>query len=61
LLKNPTIDGKEVGKSPNEGVKSEQKMVSAQNRERFAAIQNRNKTDMLNRFTKVARKQVTKA
>jgi hypothetical protein len=31
------------------------------NQERFATVQNRNKTDMLNRFTKVARKEVAEA
>jgi hypothetical protein len=63
LLKNPTIDGKEVGKSSINiiGAKSEPKEgESAQNQERFAAVQNKNKIDMLNRFTKVARKKLQK-
>jgi hypothetical protein len=58
LLKNLAIDGKEVEKSSIDilGAKSEKEGESVQNRERFVAVQNRNKTDMLNRFTKVARK-----
>jgi hypothetical protein len=61
LLKNPAFDGKEVGKSPINilDAKSKQKTVRvSKTQETFAAVQNRNKTDMLNR--KVARKEVTK-
>ena len=64
LLKNSAIDDKEVGKSSIDivGAKSEKKEGgSAQNQERFAAVQNRNKIDMLSQFTKVAREKVTEA
>jgi hypothetical protein len=59
LLKNPANGDKEVGESFINIVdaKSEQKEgESAQNQERFAAAQNRNKTKMLTRFTKMTRK-----
>ena len=63
LLKNPAIDDKEVGKSSIDilGAKSKQKKLSAENQKRFVAVQNRNKTNMLNPFTKVAREEVTEA
>jgi len=54
LLKNLAINGKEVGKSSID-------IVGAKDKTRIAAVQNKNKTKKLIRFTKVAREEFTKA
>jgi hypothetical protein len=64
LLKILAIDGKEVRKLFIDilGAKFEQKKgESAQNQKRFVVVQNRNKIDMLNQFTKMARKDIAEA
>jgi hypothetical protein len=64
LLKNLAIDVKEVGESSIDilGAKSEQKMLRIpKNKEELPLSKTETKTEMLNWFTKVARKEVTKA